>query len=116
MTTPAHDLPFADERRAAALLLHWLDGNEPGQKQILLEATDQDRTPHLIYAILDLIHSMFPTLPAKSPEICERLLSAAYTEVGEAMTASDDPTADDHVRRDNDLSWLSDTDPEPESD
>lgn len=113
MSKPIKDLPFADDRRAAALLVHWLDDNADGQKQVLMEADSQDRTPFLIYSILNLVLDTCPVLISKAPEIRERLLSLAYSEVHESLMAADNPDADDHVNLDDIGPWnLDPEDPE----
>mgnify|MGYP005993647069 FL=1 len=113
MSNPIADLPFADSRRAAALLAHWLDGNEPGQKQIIIEADDANRTPFLIMALLNLVLDVCPELIGKASEIRDRLLPLAYAEVDESLTAADDPRADDHIGPDDVGPWELDRD-EPE--
>lgn len=89
MPTPIPQQPFADARRAAGLMLHWLDDNDAGMKQVLMESGDLNRDPFLIMALLNLTLDLFPDLFAKSPEIHERLLEMAYAEVDEEANNRD---------------------------
>ncbi|MDV8065538.1 hypothetical protein R4P64_03370 [Rhodococcus sp. IEGM 1366] len=89
MTEPVQSQYFADNRRAAALFVHWLDDNDDGMKQILHEALELNRLVFLPLAVMKIAVNLHPDLLTKTPEIREWLLELAYSEVEEEQNNSD---------------------------
>jgi len=80
MNKKTDNLPFADSRRAASLLAHWLDDNDDGLKQVMMEARELNREQFLIMALLNLTFDLNPSILRKVDKIRARALEMAHAE------------------------------------